>query len=296
MTWGLTMVTAAALAGCGSERPDPRAGEEPSASVSTPNDQVIDPDETLVASGMLMQRTADGPVELCVGGVAESYPPQCGGPTLVGEIDWDTLTPERASGVTWSNGTVWAIGHFAPQTGKLGTFTLTQPLQQKPPAGISLPSPGQAGFPQLCEDPYADGGSKRVSGPEVDTNALSTLLPTLDGYVGSWVSDGSTLFNVLVTGDAAAAHREIRTVWKGGLCVEQRDLPTEADITAAQEALSTQSREIGLLSTAGDSQGSLDAQATFVDAATRARILEIVRPWLSPDQVRITSAIQPLTQ
>lgn len=214
----------------------------------------------------------------------------------MGEVDWDAVKTERASGVTWSSGEVWAIGRFAPQAGKLGTFTLTQPLQQKPPAGMSLPSPGQTDSPQLCKDPFADGGDKNVSGPEADSNALTVLLPTLDGYVGSWVSDGSSLFNVLVTGDAAAAQRELRKVWKGGLCVEQRDLPTEADMSAAQDALGTQGKDLGLLTFGGDSLGTLGVEATFVDATTRARIVEIVRPWLTADQVRISSAIQPLPQ
>lgn len=283
-----------ALAGCGSAQNSPSAGTPNPSSSNPPGSTDVKLSDEVVAHGMLMQVNATAPVQLCVGAVAESYPPQCGGPTVVGQVDWDAVKTERASGVTWSAGEVWAIGRFAPQTGKAGTFTLTQPIQQKPPAGIAQPSPGQPDFPQLCEDPYAGGGSKSVGGPEADTNALTAALPTLDGYVSSWVSDGSSLFNVLVTGDAAAAQRELRKVWKGGLCVEQRDLPTEADMTAAQDAVGKQSKDLGLLTVGGDSLGTLGVEATFVDAATRARILEIVRPWLTPDQVRISSAIQPL--
>lgn len=41
------------------------------------------------------------PPQLCLGGVAESYPPQCGGPEVV-NWDWATTQQwESASGVTW---------------------------------------------------------------------------------------------------------------------------------------------------------------------------------------------------
>lgn len=289
----LALVTATALAGCGSEVHNTPPVASPTASTpgSSPNPDV-DLSREVVAHGMLMQRTSTTPVELCIGPVLDSYPPQCGGPTIAGEFAWNGLSPERSQGITWTQDSVWAVGRFDPGAGTAGTFTLTQPIRRTPPAGMHQPTP-ERDFPQLCDDPFADGGSTSVRGPEGDTNALMALLPTLDGYAASWVSDGSSLFNVLVTSDAAAAHREIRKVWKGGLCVVQRDVATEADITAAQEALGRQGKDLGLLSD-GDSKGSLEVEATLVDAATRARILAIVEPWLTPEQVRITSSIQPL--
>ncbi|MFC7490413.1 MULTISPECIES: hypothetical protein [unclassified Knoellia] len=251
--------------------------------------------DEVVAHGTLIQLNKTAPVEICIGPMPAIHPPHCGGPELVGEVDWNAVKAERANGVIWSSGEVWAVGRFAPRDGKPGTFTLTQPLQQNPPSGMSRPTPGPVDFPQLCEDPYAGGGRKGGGGSD-DQNVLHELLPTMDGYVSSWVSDGSSLFNVLVTGDAAVAHSEIRRVWKGGLCVEQRNLPIQADVRAAQEALGQKSQDLGLHTIGGGSDGTLDVEAAFVDSTTRAQILEIVRPWLSPDHVRITSAIQPLTQ
>jgi len=290
------MVTAAALAGCGSTQNSPPAATPDPSSSAPSGSPDVDLGSEVVAHGMLIQKGSTAPVQICIGPVLTSYPPQCEGPTLGGEFSWDGLGPKRQNGIVWTDAEIWAIGYFDPDAGETGAFTLTQPLRTDPPAGMpqTQPSSGQADFPQLCEDPYAGGGSKSGGGPEADTNPLTTLLPTLDGYVGSWVSDGSSLFNVLVTGDAAAAHREIRKVWKGGLCVEQRNLPTEADITAAQEALGKQAKDLGLLTFGGDAKGSLGVEATFVDATTRGQILEIVRPWLTPDQVHITSLIQPL--
>jgi len=290
-TLALTLATTAALAACGSEvrNTPPAAAPSPSSTASIAIADV-DLSREVVATGILMQASPSAPVEICIGGVLDSYPPQCGGPTLAGEFSWDGLRPERSQGITWTNDSMWAIGRFDPKAGPAGTFTLTQPIRQTAPIELLHSSPANA-FQQLCKDPYAGGGSKSAGGPEADTNPLTTLLPTLDGYAASWVSDGVSLFNVLVTGDAAAAHREIRKVWKGGLCVEQRDVPTEADINAAQEALGKQGKDVGLLSSGG-SKGQLEVEATVVDAATRARILEIVRPWVTPDQIHFSSSIQ----
>lgn len=286
VTAALILSAAATLAGCGS------AANDPPVDATTFRD--VDADSHVVGHGILMQVTSTAPIQLCVGPVAESYPPQCGGPTIVGDVDWDVVKTERANGVTWTSSEVWAIGRFTPQAGKAGTFTLTKPLQAKPPAGIPEAAAEPVDLPQLCTDPYAGGGSRTEDG--ADTSALTDRMTSLDGYVSSWVSDGSSLFNVLVTGDAAAAHRELRTVWKGGLCVEQRDLPTDADLSAAQQALGQQAKDLGLLTFGGDAQGTLGVEATFVDDATRARILTIVKPWLTPEQVRISSALQPLSR
>lgn len=43
-----------------------------------------------------------------------------------------------------------------------------------------------------------------------------------------WVSDGQAIYNVQVQGDADAAFQKLRAVWKGGLCVQSSDAPTEA--------------------------------------------------------------------
>lgn len=286
---GIALICVWVVAGCGqgTRTTPPAGGTEPTGSGS-----VVQPGALLVGHGMLMQDSSTSPVELCVGAVAESYPPQCGGPRIVGDVDWETLGPERASGVTWTKGSVWAVGRLDLKAGRSGTFTLDRPLSPTPPEGFTPATEPPMTFPQLCDDPFAGGGSKGAGTPEAQ-NALAERLATLDGYVGSWVSDGSSMFNVLVTGDAASAHTELRKVWKGGLCVEQRDLPTETEIRAAQDALGSEVE--GLLSTGGDAtQGKLGVQVTVLDPSTKDLILETVSPWLEPADVRITSVFQPL--
>lgn len=47
----------------------------------------------------------DGPSALCLGGVAESFPPQCDGPEVTG-WDWDSVEAESAQDTTWGTYTV----------------------------------------------------------------------------------------------------------------------------------------------------------------------------------------------
>lgn len=50
---------------------------------------------------------SDGTPMLCLGAIAESYPPQCSGPTVIG-WDWAAVDGEEtASGVTWGAYAVW---------------------------------------------------------------------------------------------------------------------------------------------------------------------------------------------
>ncbi|WP_166869210.1 hypothetical protein [Salinibacterium sp. ZJ70] len=64
-------------------------------------------DGVVVGQGGVIQ--VDGsPAELCLGGVMDSYPPQCaGGVPLVG-WEWEAIEGwETASGVTWGDYAVW---------------------------------------------------------------------------------------------------------------------------------------------------------------------------------------------
>ena len=78
------------LTGCGTETSAPGAGG-PSSRAE---------ERTLFAEATVLEGGGHGP-QLCLGGVMESYPPQCGGPDVLG-WDWDDVGGfERASGTTW---------------------------------------------------------------------------------------------------------------------------------------------------------------------------------------------------
>ena len=313
--WG-TLVAAGSLVvltSCGSATA-PGPGDQPDdagqTTTAAPPDAtapdaagVVDPDAELVGVGIVMQRSKDAEPELCLGGVAESYPPQCGGPVLKGEFSWDDVTAEKASGVTWTNDPYWAVGHLDRSGGGEGTFTLTRPLSAKPPEGAPSAGPDHGGFPQLCDDPTADvpdvDQDARTAGPEgfEEEQALLQAAEHLDGYVTMWLSDGGPTMNVVVNaeGDAEAARAELRKVFQGPLCVEQRDLPSNADLMAAQQALGDRMGELGLMSSGGGGvSGLLEVQALVADRATVDAIHEAVAEWLTPDQVVISSTLRPL--
>ena len=59
----------------------------------------------VAAVGTVLEK--DGTPMLCLGAIAESYPPQCSGPEVVG-WDWAAVDGEEAaSGVTWGSYAVW---------------------------------------------------------------------------------------------------------------------------------------------------------------------------------------------
>lgn len=258
-------------------------------SVANPPAQPDDDLPEVVGRAAVMKQSPTADIELCTGAMLTSYPPQCGGPKLLGEFSWDDVESEQHGGVRWTNEWYFAVGRYDQAA---DTFTLTRPLSLDPPEGYTEPETEDIGFPQLCDDPFR-GGDPDFTDDLAAQELLQQRLEGLDGYVGSWVSDGRNLFNVLVTGDAEAAHSSLREVWAGGLCVEQRDAATESDVRAAQEALGEHYEELGLTSSGGEA-GGLGVGVTFADESTVARIHEIVSPWLTPDQVTIASVFVPL--
>ncbi len=284
------------LAGCGTQGSpgaDPSSGTGPGSDTGTGTASASSTSgaSLLVGQATILQMDDTDPV-LCLGGVMESYPPQCGGPSLVG-LDWaDIADKETASGVTW--GTGYVVGTFDGEA-----FTLTEPVSSDPPQGYTPPTQTPSSYPALCEDPYRGGDeSFDPTSPEgmEAQNALAAATPALDGYVGTYVSDGADDYNVMVSGDPEQAHAALREVWPGWLCVAQRDLPEEAAVLAAQQALGQDAYDDwGVLgSGAGGADGLLDVQVMVADQATVAAILEAVAPWLTPAQVQISAALVPL--
>lgn len=302
------------LAACGSTVTKPGDGgssADPPAATTSPSapatggpamaDPVVsDPDAVLTGQGLILQKGDDPPV-VCLGGVDESYPPQCSGPELVG-LDWaDVPETETASGVTWGEARV--VGTYDGST-----FTLTEPPSEM---RISVELDGGTGadpHPQLCDEPFRGGDQSAVADPEAASPAeskLGAILQGYDGYVGSWVSTDLSqaeleaeaphvpTYNVLVTGDAEQAHADLREVWPGGLCVEQRDAATQSDVRQAQQAVHEAGVD-GVLSSGGSGDGTLQVAVLLADADTVEAIYTAVEPWLTPDQVDIHSSLVPV--
>lgn len=230
---GVAIVSALLLSGCAT------VSEEPAAQPSDP----------LLRTVGLATVLDDGDgAELCLGGVAESYPPQCGGPRLIGWA-WEGFEEsfEEANGVRWG---LFAVeGHYDADANTFDVTTISDmPLESRP-----VP---QTDFSTPCAEP--DGGWRVSDSSAVtmeDREEAFAVAATLDGYAGAWVDrvphempsptpgdDDSqiayeeamndplfTIINVQVTGDPAVAEERLREVWSGMLCVTTAER-TEAEL------------------------------------------------------------------
>lgn len=183
------------------------AGDEPSSSTR------------YRVSATVLESPGHGP-QLCQA-VAESYPPQCSGPDVVG-WDWATAEGEEtASGTTW--GAYEVTGTWD------GTrLTLTEPPGpprfDHPDGGVDLSTP--------CPEP--EGGWPVVDRAATGDEALARAQEragSLPGFAGLWI-DRSTgpVLNVRVTDDLEAAEAALGEVWGGALCVS----PAERSLAALQ--------------------------------------------------------------
>ncbi|MGM1030649.1 MAG: hypothetical protein ACQEWM_12395 [Actinomycetota bacterium] len=180
-----------ALAGCASAGSAPDAPASPVASdsptapaapVSTGADaqarlaELPTPSATepVLAVGTVLEQ--DGGAILCVGGVAESLPPQCGGMELVG-WDWAAFEHEESGGVRWVQGV--AIEGTYDATAQ--TFTPTgEPMSA---AAIQLPA---------IETPQGDLDEATIAAVQED---LATL--ERPDILGSWGEQGTVVLNVV---------------------------------------------------------------------------------------------------
>ncbi|KRE97476.1 hypothetical protein ASG76_01790 [Nocardioides sp. Soil774] len=264
------------LAACSTEAEmravDPAAAGDPAAAVSSDAAPRPVPEGRVTTNGLVTLLDDGGGPELCLGPVAESYPPQCGGPAVDG-FDFGDVGAERASGVTW--GSYALIGTYDGTT-----FTVTDST----PAALYDPmaAPPVDGLDAACSTPGGSGAGR--TSPE-DLDATLAAASALPGYATSWLS-GDTI-NVAVTEDAAGAEATLRQTWDGGLCVTTVER-TDADLTAIntelQAALGDQ-----LLTSGSTAPDTLDAHVVFDDGS--------IQDWADATYgaglVRVTSALVP---
>ncbi|WP_297746143.1 hypothetical protein [uncultured Tessaracoccus sp.] len=256
-----------------------------------PSSPSTEPGQQLVAGQVtLLRKDAKSPVMMCTA-VMQSAPPQCEGPTVTGEIDWEKIEASKyAEAPEFRIADAWVVGHFDSTK---QTFTLTQqPTLEQPKGAEPVDEEDPADVPQLCEDPLA--GAKK--GGRNDRDALVRKAEALPGYVDLWVSDGSNAFNVVVRQDAEGAFKSLREVWQGELCVEAREeVPSREQIQAAHDALVPLRREVPDLRVSKDNQGVM-VSAWFIDEATETIIHQLAEAHVPADAVTIQSTLKPLAQ
>lgn len=245
VTWPLAglLITA-----CGSD-PGPRAidpGDDPGSS-DTAMPLAVPAAEGEVHGFGLVMDTGTGP-EFCLGGVAESYPPQCGGPPVEG-FAW-----AEQNGMFEQQGeTRW--GSFA-LTGTFDgtTFTVTRPAVPGALYDTIADEPDEDPLATPCPEP--EGGWAVTDPARTDRASMEAVFANAsrrDDYAGAWMDQSPnptdpesdpegmndpalTIVNVAVTGDPEAAEADLREVWGGMLCVSRAE-HTEAELRAIQREL-----------------------------------------------------------
>lgn len=181
--------------------------------------------DTYEATGMVLD---DGStVELCLGAVQESLPPQCGG-IPIANWDWDDApNEETAAGITW--GTYHVVGTFDGTT-----FTVTEP-----PAEPTYP-PDEGPMESPCLEPeggWQPSDPSRISQGDLDA-AVAAARRSPD-HAGVWVTyleepvtennatPDNILLNVAFTSNLAEHEAELAAIWGGPLCVVEHELPLD---------------------------------------------------------------------
>jgi hypothetical protein len=246
---------------------DSAAADAPSGEAPTPV-----PDGEVRTSGLVTVLDSGGGPEMCLGAVAESYPPQCSGPALA-DFAWGDVGSEEASGVRW--------GPYA-LTGTYdgSTFTVTDAI----PAALydAMAEPEQEPPAAACEEPTTTDTAQAT--PE-DMDATLAAASALPSYASAWLT-GNTI-NVAVTEDPEGAEAELRETWGGMLCVTTVER-TDADLNAVNRELQAALGE-QLLTSGSLSPDSLDAQVVYDDGSLQ----EWADATYGEGLVRISSALVP---
>jgi hypothetical protein len=262
------------------------------------------PDE-FIARATVLEDNSHGP-QICLGGVQQSLPPQCGGPDLLG-WDWaDLLGFEHAGGARWGDFVVIGSYDEADQT-----LTLTRPAvpadeYEGPYFAHEEPEPV---WSTPCAPP-ADGW--RVVDPsltsEESLNLTMRAAQSRSDFGGLWVDQSinpaaanadkanvewqmndpaKLILNVAVTGNPQVAETDLRSTWGGALCVSEFQ-HTENELHQIQRAISA---EPGVLST-GTGRDVVQVAVIWDDGSLQARFDD----QFGPGSVSVSSALERFRQ
>jgi hypothetical protein len=239
-------------------------------------------------SATVLESPDHGP-QLCAA-VAESYPPQCGGPDVVG-WDWAEVDGEEsANGTTW--GSYQVVGTWDGER-----LTLTAPPGD-PRSDEGAPEPD---FSTPCPAPP---GGWVVDDPETATAAgweAATRHASEQPDLGSiWLDTEARLaeplpdvpergvLNVSFTGDLDRHERELRSRYGGPLCVTAAER-SQAELGALQQKVHDALGTDALSSGADGRRGVVEVMVTVVDDDLRARLAAVdpegaveLYGWLQP--------------
>jgi hypothetical protein len=298
----MVLATGLALAslGCHDEGGEVRAGGG-GPSGSAPGELEPGPvDGPLHGTFIVLESPEHGP-QLC-GAVADSLPPQCGGPDVVG-WSWDEVDGEESA-----NGTTWGAYDV------VGTWDgerLTLTGAPAPPVSPDHTDDGLDRSP--CSEP--EGGWAVVdpaTATQAALDAANSAAQQRDDFAGLWLDQSinpaadepvegiedelamndptKLVLNVRVTGDVEDAERDLREVWGGALCVSPAERSLD-ELTDIQTEIGDDLSDGGLLQSTGVDQvhGVVEVTA-FLDGGLQAQLDDRYGPGL----VTLTALLQPV--
>lgn len=260
--------------------------------------QPFDDEQRYTATAVVLESPEHGP-QLCLGGIATSLPPQCGGPDIV-NWDWDQVEAESMAGTTWGSYTV--VGTYDGER-----FTLTEPPLAPAEPG---PFPEEARFDSPCPEP--PGGWQVVDESTATWDALTSAVEYAEAqpdHAGTWLDqsinpalhDADTeeaeaaandptrlVLNFRFTDDLERHEQEIRQIWGGALCVSLAE-HTEHELRDIQAQLHDEAP--GVLASGVDSvQGVVELEVIVDDGSLQQELDDRYGPGL----VRVRSGLTPV--
>lgn len=229
--------------------------------------------------------------ELCLGGIADSYPPQCSG-LPIPNWDWREVEGEEsASGTTWGNFHV--VGTYDG-----AAFTVLEVGVYEPPASDPID------FTAPCPEPA--GGWVAVDlarATDADLRAVMHAAAGEPDSAGFWIDyvdepsestpDGGIIAIAAFTGDLESHETRLREIWGGPLCVTQHER-TQEELQRIQRELSGQVGEsLGLQATWSSGNVIRNRVEVGVVVATEAAIAAVEERY-GAGAVLLVPALEPV--
>jgi hypothetical protein len=244
------------------------------------------------ANATVLENDEQGPM-LCLGGIMDSLPPQCGD-IPAPNWDWDDVTgEERQSGVTWG-GAYHVTGRFDGDT-----FTLTE--RPGPPVPHLDPKDDFSSEP-ACEEPEQGWITEGNVDQEAAGRALSGLRSEPD-YSAGWITQleppgeyedtGPVVLNAAFTGDLERHEADLRARWEGSLCVVRYDRSLD-ELERVRRSVDADLEGIGvhmLYSDLDEVGGSLNYHVAYLSKEDRRTLEERY----GRELLDITTALIPLS-
>ena len=276
------------LAGCAASAP---AGDAPARTAATQ-------EQRYQATTTVLQSRDHGP-QLCLGMVALSFPPQCGGLPIT-NWRWDQVEGAQSiGGTTW--GTYKLVGTYDGTSFTVVHVDLVPPTP-RPSAAERFKDEPKSPCPQpeggwTVPDPARR--SERFMGP------VARAARSQPDFAGLWVSylepmghnvaedPGEFVLNVAFTGDLARHESQLRPRWGGRLCVTRQQRSYRELLRIQRELQGSVGTKLGLrvLGTGIDeSANAVSLEAVVLDARAR----DAIDARYGADAVQATAALTPI--